>query len=367
MESPTLGDKRKMTKIISSLTCIMLMFAAYFLHGEAAPVPKPPVLVYNGHCYRLFNERVSWNMAKKRCEEMGGSLVSIETPAENSFLYENIKHIDGVIFIGANDEEKNGVWRWAGNDKLLNFFQWDTGQPVSDESGKDYAAFSPAARKDCWGNYYGTVCSNKTPGENTYGFICEWEKAEAANKSMTTPPPVPATTPIMTPATTQTRPAALNRPAAEDPFIHAERRKKFMARCEQDRKCYGEAGFSEIESLYQADNKKLNSPDAQEILKKLISKYPQANRSGCAMLYLGQRCPDRPQAEDYLRRAIADYGDCWYGDGVQVGAYARFYLAGYYRQSGKTREAEKLYQEIREKYPDAVAHNGQPLADSLPK
>ncbi|MFA6103891.1 MAG: lectin-like protein [Victivallaceae bacterium] len=355
-----------MTKIIRSLTCIMLMFAAYFLHGEDAPVPKPPVLVYNGHCYRLFNERVSWNMAKKRCEEMGGNLVSVETPAENSFLYENIKHIDGVIFIGANDEEKTGVWRWAGSDKLLNFFQWDAGQPVSDESGKDYAAFSPASRKDCWGNYYGTVSINKTPGENTYGFICEWANAEAANKSLA-PAPVPAPPPIMTPATTQTRPSVSARPLSEDPFMRAERRKKFMARNEQDRKRYSESELSEIESLYQTANKRIYSAEAQESLKKLTSKYPDANRTGCALVYLGQNCPDRPQAEEYLRQAIANYGNSWYGNGVQVGAYARFYLAGYYRQSGKTREAETLYQEIKDKYPDAVAHNGKPLADSIPK
>ena len=151
--------------------------------------------------------------------------------------------------------------------------------------------------------------------------------------------------------------------------MRGERRKQFMSRHDQDRKRYNETELREIEEFYQLFSRqyKYKSPEALENFKKLISKYPQANRTGCALLYLGQMCPDRPQAEDYLRQAIANYSDCWYGDGVQVGAFARFYLAGYYRQSGKNPEAEKLCQEIRDKYPDAVTHNGKPLANELTK
>jgi formylglycine-generating enzyme required for sulfatase activity/serine/threonine protein kinase/TolA-binding protein len=491
-----------------------------------------PVWFYNGHYYRLFNEYVSWNVAKKRCEEMGGYLAGSETPGENSFLYEKVSQIDGVIFIGATDQEKAGDWRWAGSGKRLKFSRWDSGQPVSDGNNKDYAAFSPVARKDRWGSYDGMVCNNKTPGENTYGFICEWEKPEPANKSLTAKPAeqdenkkdsavmpansiiikistprkktaytkhltlyaminksnpkyilcqdksisrgsshsfvlqcpkditeigtitleaetgdcwapssftfelpdnkvwtftgqvslasskdkilqhnaqpsitfnftglkagaiqtrnsyidkVPDWAPLVkgictvkVPSIQQQAPAAPIAPPptvtpaaaqsdSNDLFMRGDRKKRFLARYEQDRKRYNESELNEIEGLYQAASKKFNSPEAMDGFKKLISKYPQANRTGCAMLYLGQTCPDRPQAEDYLRRAIADYGDCWYGDGVQVGAYARFYLAGYCRQSGKIQEAEKLYQEIRDKYPGAVAHNGKLLASELPK
>ena len=345
-------------------------------NNSAGVASQFKIWFYNGHYYRLFNECVSWNIAKKRCEEMGGYLVSIETPGENSFLYENIKAVNGVIFIGAADETNAGVWRWTGSDKRLKFLRWDTGQPAG---SKDYAAFSPVSRKDRWGSYDGIACNNNKLGENTFGFICEWENPGDANKSLsilqkTAPAAAPApqaalSAPVVPPAV-QTAPPVAAPPAqtaTNDVFMHSERRKQFMARYDQDRKRYNEAELREIEELYQIANKKFNSAEAQESLKKLISKYSCANRTGCAVLYLGQMCPDRPQAEEYLRQAIANYSDCWYGDGVQVGAYARFYLAGYYRQSGKNQEAEKLYQEIRDKYPDAVTHNGKPLANEFPK
>ena len=500
--------------------------------------PQFPVWFYNGHYYRLFNECVSWNIAKKRCEEMGGYLVSIETPGENSFIYGNIKTVNGVIFTGATYEANAGVWRWSGSNKKLKFLRWDIGQPVSN---KDYAAFSPISRKDRWGSYDGTVSSDKNSGENIFGFICEWENAESANKSLDTKPAAqdenikdsaavqtngliikiftprkklantrhltlyavinrsntkyilcqdkdigrgstnifvlqypkditeigsitleaetgdcwapesfifefpdnkiwtftgqvsfvsgkdkileynaqpsitfyftglktgtiqtsnpyinkvpdwaphvkgvcavkPASSSQAAPAqtapaaTTQTAPpiaspaaAAPAQTASDDLFMRGERRKRFMARYDQDRKRYNETEVREIEELYQAASRQPGSQEILEGFNKLVNKYPQANRAGCALLCMGMRCADRLQAEDYLRRAIADYSDCWYGNGVQVGAYARFYLAGYYRQSGRTQEAEKLYQEIKDKYPDAITPNGKPLANELPK
>jgi len=357
-----------MTKKISAVTYLVLMFAACVIYGEDIPASSPPVWVYNGHCYRLFNEGVSWNMAKIRCEEMGGCLVSIETSDENSFLYEKIKHIDGVIFIGASDEEKKGIWRWAGSDKLLKFVCWDSGQPERDESNKNYAAFSPAVRKERWGSYYGTASRNKTPGENTYGFICEWKDAGTADKhpaAAATPKPVPAASS----ATMQTSTSGSTWVGPDNLPVNNELHNRFMERRAQDIKRYGETEYQKINEIYQLASRqyRYKSPEALENFKKLISKYPQANRAGCALLSLGEMCPDRPQAEEYLRRAIADYSDCFFGNGVQVGAYARFFLAGYYRQSGKKQEADKLYQEIREKYPDAVTNRGKPLVNELLK
>jgi hypothetical protein len=65
--------------------------------------------------------------------------------------------------------------------------------------------------------------------------------------------------------------------------------------------------------------------------------------------------------------AIRDFGDCYYGSGVQVGAYARLYLGFYYKDLGKGDEAKALFDEIRKNYPDAVNHKGNRLLDSLPE
>ncbi len=131
-------------------------------------------------------------------------------------------------------------------------------------------------------------------------------------------------------------------------------------------KIYTREQLQEIEELYQSANSNLKAPDAKTKLLSLVEKYPKANRSGCAMMYLGQSA-EGAEKEKYLKRAIADFGDCFYGDGVQVGAYARYYLGYYYQEAGKTTEAKALFDEIRKDYPDAVNHKGKPLVDLLPK
>ena len=142
-------------------------------------------------------------------------------------------------------------------------------------------------------------------------------------------------------------------------------RDRFRARMAQDRATYSEAQLREIEQLYQVANQQWNSPEAQSSLRTLVETYGQANRTGCALLYLGQMS-DGADKERYLKQAASDFADCWYGDGVQVGAYARFYLANYNQENGKTAEAARLYAEIRQRYPDAVNHKGRRLSELMP-
>jgi hypothetical protein len=74
------------------------------------------------------------------------------------------------------------------------------------------------------------------------------------------------------------------------------------------------------------------------------------------------------QGEDragYLHDCIDKYNDCFYGDGVQVGVYARFLLAQDCRSKGERAKADALFNEIKSKYPDAVDHGGNLLVDSI--
>jgi len=47
-----------------------------------------------------------------------------------------------------------------------------------------------------------------------------------------------------------------------------------------------------------------------------------------------------------------------YGNGVQVGAYARYLLALYYKETGDLNRAKKLFTEVVRKYPGSVNHRG---------
>ncbi|MFZ2655830.1 MAG: tetratricopeptide repeat protein [Victivallales bacterium] len=141
-------------------------------------------------------------------------------------------------------------------------------------------------------------------------------------------------------------------------------RERVKKRFEQDRETYSKEELREIESLYQVANKQWNSPEAQVSLKKLTDRYLKANRTGCALLYLGQMASGE-EKEKYLVQAINVRSDCYYGDGVQVDAYARFHLAKYYLQIGKKDEASALFDEIRKDYPDAIDHRGRLLIDLI--
>ena len=68
----------------------------------------------------------------------------------------------------------------------------------------------------------------------------------------------------------------------------------------------------------------------------------------------------------YFRQAIEDHGDCFYGDGVQVGASARLLLAYAYLDHGDAEKAAVLFAEIRKDYSHAIDHSGHPLIEQLP-
>jgi hypothetical protein len=96
----------------------------------------------------------------------------------------------------------------------------------------------------------------------------------------------------------------------------------------------------------------------------MIKKYPDINRTGCAVLYVAQRSEGDARA-NYLKQCIEKFNDCYYGDGVQVGAYARLLLAEDYGRNGEQYKAAAVYKEIQAQYADAIDHGGKLLVDSI--
>jgi hypothetical protein len=147
-----------------------------------------------------------------------------------------------------------------------------------------------------------------------------------------------------------------------------KRRKAFRARFErkmaQDQAKYTPEQLREAEELYQVANRQWGTPEAAESLQTMIKKYPDINRTGCATLYVAQRSQGEERTR-YLQDCIEKFNDCFYGDGVQVGAYARFLLAGDYSRQGEQKKAEALYNEIKARYPEAIDHGGKLLVDYI--
>lgn len=146
-----------------------------------------------------------------------------------------------------------------------------------------------------------------------------------------------------------------------DAWCDAMRAKTF-ARTQADLALYGRDGCREIEMAYRAYSK---SGDVDnEHLQKLLEKFPKANRTGCAVMYAGQRSQGKDGGK-WFRLAIEKFGDCMYGDGAQVGAYARFYLAALLEREGRKSEADAIRAELLKLYPDARTHRGRKMADLI--
>jgi len=141
-------------------------------------------------------------------------------------------------------------------------------------------------------------------------------------------------------------------------------RDKFENQMSRDQAKYTPEQLREAEKLYQVANQKWGSAEANESLQAMIKQYPDINRTGCAVLYVAQRSEGAVRVK-YLRDCIDKYNDCFYGDGVQVGVYARFLLADYFKAKGQQKDADQLFNEIKAKYSDAVDHSGRLLVESI--
>jgi hypothetical protein len=75
--------------------------------------------------------------------------------------------------------------------------------------------------------------------------------------------------------------------------------------------------------------------------------------------------PTRIEREELLKTAIADHGDARYGDGVQVGAFARALLSAHYTETGRFEDASRTAEEMVKLFPGAVDRNGRKLVDGL--
>ncbi len=119
-----------------------------------------------------------------------------------------------------------------------------------------------------------------------------------------------------------------------------------------------------IEKLYQTANEDWKGENATKAVELLTARYPRANRTGVATLTLAQSSEGTVQME-LLKKAIGPFGNCYYSNGVQVGPYARLYLAMRYKKDGKNKEAAEIFEEIRTNHPDAIDHQGQLLTTHL--
>jgi hypothetical protein len=66
--------------------------------------------------------------------------------------------------------------------------------------------------------------------------------------------------------------------------------------------------------------------------------------------------------ETSLLKVISKYSDCYYGDGVNVGACAKYFLARYYLSRNKMEKVQSILNDLRKNHRTAISHNQKNLA-----
>ncbi|XP_022067987.1 macrophage mannose receptor 1 [Acanthochromis polyacanthus] len=105
-------------------------------HPGSCPEPKKQRtwIPFRGHCYYFVSSVVdNWAHASVECLKMGASLVSIEDPAEGTFIQKNLELLqDGAktFWIGLYKSHE-GKWMWI-DSNVMDYTNWKTGMPKSD-------------------------------------------------------------------------------------------------------------------------------------------------------------------------------------------------------------------------------------------
>jgi hypothetical protein len=84
-------------------------------------------------CYLLGDNVFAWQDARSFCQAWGGDLVEIGSSEENAAL---AQRLDDSVWIGANDQEEEGTFRWAGGEPL-GYAGWSFNQPNNLQGNED--------------------------------------------------------------------------------------------------------------------------------------------------------------------------------------------------------------------------------------
>lgn len=127
---------------------------------------------YNGHYYYLYTGGIAstYDEAVQYCNSKGGYLATLTSQEENDFVYSYISQ-QGCesAYFGLSDSENEGHWEWCTGEPL-NYTNWHSGEPSSENSNEHYALLYYKYSDGTWndGDF------SESTVDDASAFICEW-------------------------------------------------------------------------------------------------------------------------------------------------------------------------------------------------
>jgi trimeric autotransporter adhesin len=102
--------------------------------------------VYNGHTY-LVTGSATWEAAQAEARLLGGNLVTINTAAEQEWLYSTFG-VNEQFWIGFTDKNSESNWRWISGEPIT-YTNWISPEP-NGSTGENYAGMGYLRK---WGDF----------------------------------------------------------------------------------------------------------------------------------------------------------------------------------------------------------------------
>lgn len=91
--------------------------------------------LYDGHCYAVIIEPMTFKAALNHCYSRGSYLVSIKNASESGFLASLLQNASfDALWIGAVDADGSGSYQWL-DGSLFSYSEWDLNEPLTKSRG----------------------------------------------------------------------------------------------------------------------------------------------------------------------------------------------------------------------------------------
>jgi len=129
------------------------------------------------HCYKVFNESVTWMTAKTTCMLMGGELATVNYPVINDFLSSKATEFNTRVWVGMHCKRMNNYFEWVSGDPVL-FTNWNRREPNNARFDENCVEMYTNGK---W---------NDNPCDDTgimHGYACRMDKEEIVGGSTPAP------------------------------------------------------------------------------------------------------------------------------------------------------------------------------------